>query len=179
MTVITFGKHKGSSVEDVPINYLVWGSEKLESPKWRKVFNDELSRRARQEEQEKLEMIANLDSPEVMEKLIRKYIIELEIERDESGCEWEYDRLNFYEMAKDKAMIEVASLRVDKLKYDYQNIIGTTADKLELIERIYDDGEIAQVKFSSPEKRRLAMEYLQKREELIKQWIICEKDMRW
>lgn len=169
MTVITFGKHKGSNVQDIPASYLEWGSEKLESPKWRKVFSDELSRRAKQEKQEKLEMIADLDNPEILEKLIRKYIIELEVERDNSGCEWEYDNLDFYGMAKEKAMIEIASLRVDKLKYDYQNILETTADKLKLVERIYDDGEFHLAKFSTPEKRRIVTEYLKKRDELLEQ----------
>lgn len=169
MTVITFGKHKGSNVQDIPASYLEWGSEKLESPKWRKVFSDELSRRAKQEKQEKLEMIADLDNPEILEKLIRKYIIELEVERDNSGCEWEYDNLDFYGMAKEKAMIEIASLRVDKLKYEYQNILETTVDKLELVERIYDDGEFHMAKFSTPEKRRIVTEYLKKRDELLEQ----------
>jgi len=175
MTVITFGKHKGSNVQDIPASYLEWGSEKLESPKWRKVFSDELIRRAKQEKQENMEMMADLDNPEVLEKLIKKYIIQLEVERDESGCEWEYDNLDFYGMAKEKALIEIMDLRIAKLQHDYQNILETTADKLELVERIYDDGEFHMAKFSTPEKRRLVTEYLKKRDDLYEQRRMIEQ----
>jgi len=169
--IITFGKHKGSSVEDVPINYLVWGSEKLESPKWRKIFGDELSRRAKQEKEDKLQMMANLDIPEVLEKLIRKYIIALEVERAESGCEWEYDDLDFYGMAKEKALIEIMDLRIEKLEQDYQVLMEVDSDKMRKLHELHwrCPDKLRNGQFSTPERKRLAMEYLAKMDDLYDQ----------
>lgn len=171
MTVITFGKHKGSNVEDVPTNYLEWGSNKLESPKWRKIFSDELIRRAKIERLERLELIANLDSPEVMEKLIRKYIIELEVERAESGCEWEYDSLDFYGMAKEKALIEIMDLRIEKLQYDYQALLEVDSDKMDKLHELHwrCPDEVRHGKFTTLRRKRLALEYLAKMDELYEQ----------
>jgi len=43
--LLPFGKHKYSKLSEVPVDYIKWGALKLIDPKWKKIFNDELSRR--------------------------------------------------------------------------------------------------------------------------------------
>jgi len=45
--VVTFGKHKGTDIKDVPEGYLKWGSENLSNGNWKKVFINELDRRTK------------------------------------------------------------------------------------------------------------------------------------
>lgn len=42
---ITFGKHKGTHVEQIPISYLIWAKDNISSHKWRTVLIAEYLRR--------------------------------------------------------------------------------------------------------------------------------------
>jgi len=42
---IRFGKYRGELIEDLPLDYLFWMSEKMESGFWREVANEEIERR--------------------------------------------------------------------------------------------------------------------------------------
>lgn len=45
--LLTFGKHKGSPLCDVPTDYLLWGRDNLSQMHWRKVFDGELVKRGK------------------------------------------------------------------------------------------------------------------------------------
>jgi uncharacterized protein (DUF3820 family) len=47
--VVTFGKHKGFKIADVPTGYLRWVAETFGPGKWRDAFAAELARRAQTE----------------------------------------------------------------------------------------------------------------------------------
>jgi hypothetical protein len=42
---ITFGKHQGKEIEELPISYVVWGMNHITSVKWKTVMSAEFKRR--------------------------------------------------------------------------------------------------------------------------------------
>jgi uncharacterized protein (DUF3820 family) len=39
--ILNFGRYKGTDIKTLPIEYLEWGTARLESPKWQKAFREE------------------------------------------------------------------------------------------------------------------------------------------
>jgi 23S rRNA A2030 N6-methylase RlmJ len=142
--IITFGKHKGSNIQHVPTSYLEWGFQYLESDEWRKAFNEELSRRETQKQQETIDFIASIDDHDLMEKLLRKYITQLEDKRAKSN----WKRLCGIAEEKAKVIKEVFRLRLDRLEEDYQVLMEANSEK--------------------PIQQRLALERQQEMEDLHK-----------
>lgn len=42
---ISFGKHKGLTISQTPIGYLIWGMENMKNPKWKGIFRREFLKR--------------------------------------------------------------------------------------------------------------------------------------
>ena len=171
MSVLTFGKHKGNDIEDVPTDYLQWGASKLDSPKWKKEFSDELARRKKQEKDRELKILANPDSEEILNKLIKEAEIEIEREISASGCGHEYDRFNISQEAEDRAKAKISSIKAKKeLKIAEEEILkllGCDKKILDRIEYAWSMDELSQKNFAKEEKYLAAIEYCKKKSDLL------------
>lgn len=168
---LTFGKHKGSHIEDVPADYLEWGVSKLESLKWKKEFSDELARRKNEEKAQELKILSNPDSEEIFNKLAREAEIEIEREISNSGCEHEYDRFNISQEAEDRAKAKISSIKAKKeLKTSEEEILkvlGCDKKMLDRIEYAWSMDELSQKNFAKEEKYLAAVEYCKKKSDLL------------
>jgi len=167
---LTFGKHKGADIKDVPLEYLEWGSNKLESPKLKKQFKEEIKRRLDENTTKEKFILENIDSPEVWEMLISEVEAELwqqEINSNAINCQYdsrtitqkEVNDLANEKLAKYKKKIQLSQLDADfKHKWDLSDKQMNT-----LISAI----DINQKMFSTEEKYLSAVEYIEARNELL------------
>lgn len=169
MTTLTFGKHKGTDIKNVPLEYLEWGSNKLESPKLKKQFKDEIKRRLDENTIKEKYILENIDSPEVWEMLISEVEAELwqqEINANAVNCQYdsqaiteEVNDLADEKLAKYKKKIQLSQLDADfKVKWNLSDKQMNT-----LISAI----DINQKMFSTEEKYLSAVEYIEARNELL------------
>lgn len=171
MTTLTFGKHKGTDIKNVPLEYLEWGSNKLESPKLKKQFKDEIKRRLDENTIKEKYILENIDSPEVWEMLISEVEAELwqqEINANAVKVNCQYDSQAITEevndlanekLAKYKKKIQLSQLDADfKVKWNLSDKQMNT-----LISAI----DINQKMFSTEEKYLSAVEYIEARNELL------------
>lgn len=179
MSVLTFGKHKGSDISSVPSEYLEWGANKLESPKWRKEFEAELIRRNKEQKEKELYIKANIDSQEVWDLLVKEAEKELYEEEDfslENDCQYdgrlitqkEIDDLAKEKLAKYKAEEELSRIEVEILK-----VLGCDKNMLSRIESAYWNDELSQKNFAQKEKFEAAVAYCEKKSNLLSQIHSC------
>ena len=86
MNTLTFGKHKGQDIKDVPLKYLEWGSNKLQSIKWKKQFNTDIQRRQAEDDAKEAFILENIDSQEVWDLLVMESASELYEKDYRSQC---------------------------------------------------------------------------------------------
>ena len=175
MTVITFGKHKGSDISSVPSEYLEWGGSKLDSPFWKNQFEAELKRRNKQEKEKDLYIKANIDSQEVWDLLVKEAEKELYEEEDfdlENDCQYdgrvitqkEIDDLAKEKLAKYKAEEELTHIETEILK-----TLGCDKNMLSRIESAYWNDELSQKNFAQKEKFEAATKYCERKASLLEQ----------
>lgn len=75
--IITFGKYKDTNLSNIPLDYLKWGVNKLQSIKWRKQFDAEIQRRQAEDDAKEAFILENIDSQEVWELLLMESASEL------------------------------------------------------------------------------------------------------
>jgi hypothetical protein len=153
---LTFGKHKGTDIKNVPLEYLEWGSNKLESPKLKKQFKDEIKRRQDENTTKERFILENIDSPEIWEMLISE--VEAELWQQEINAN-AVNNLANEKLAKYKKKIQLSQLDADfKVKWNL-------SDKQ--INTLLSAFEINQKMFSTEEKYLSAVEYIEARNELL------------
>lgn len=84
--IITFGKYKDTNLSDIPLDYLKWGVNKLQSIKWRKQFDAEIQRRQAEDDAKEAFILENIDSQEVWELLLMESASELYEKDYRSQC---------------------------------------------------------------------------------------------
>ena len=84
--IITFGKYKDTNLSDIPLDYLEWGVNKLQSIKWRKQFDAEIQRRQAEDDAKEAFILENIDSQEVWELLLMESASELYEKDYRSQC---------------------------------------------------------------------------------------------
>lgn len=84
--IVTFGKYKNTSLSDIPLDYLKWGVNKLQSIKWRKQFDAEIQRRQAEDDAKEAFILENIDSQEVWELLLMESASELYEKDYRSQC---------------------------------------------------------------------------------------------
>ncbi len=165
---ITFGKHKGTDIINVPTQYLEWGAEKLESLRWREVFDTELKRRHEADKKQLAHLKANINDPSTLDYLVQQKIKEVESEISNSGCAWEYDNFNVHEEAESRAKEKLEELQIEvaieNLKKEFEGREGLTVELLKKIESVHTDYGLERSQFSSEVKYKLACEYVKKLE---------------
>jgi len=168
---LTFGKHKGNELSQVPTDYLEWGANKLESLKWKKEFSNELARRKSEEKKLELKILTNPDSEEIFNKLVQEAEIEIEREISNSGCEHEYDRFNISQEAENRAKSKIATIKAKKeLKIAEEEILKTLGCDKKMLDRIeyaWSMDELSQKNFAKEEKYLAAVEYCKKKSDLL------------
>ena len=164
MTVLTFGKHKGSDLSEVPTNYLEWGVSKLDSPKWRKEFQNELDRRKNETQH-----LLNTDPDKLLEKLEKEAL--RGINQEMEGNEHEYDRVDIYTEAENRANSKLKALQADKalkeLKIEYADLLGLDLKMMDKMEQTYHCDQLSRSNFQTESKYKLAMEYFKKKDALL------------
>lgn len=169
--IITFGKYKGNDVSDLPTDYLEWGATKLDSPKWRKAFEDELSRRNNLEQEKKEKLKLNIDSSETLEELMKSAFQEIQAEISSSGCEWEYNNFDFQGEAERRASEALKELKaeiaIENLKKEIkEKDKSLTEEVLQKIEDAHYNHGLERSQFSSDLRYQLAVEYMQNLESI-------------
>ncbi|MFM6725697.1 MAG: hypothetical protein ACKPJF_14830 [Dolichospermum sp.] len=172
MSVLTFGKHKGSDLKDIPSEYLEWGAGKLDSPKWRKEFEQELSRR-RSEKRRNYEWIKqNINSPDVWVLLLKEAEKELNDEEEyalEIDCQYDgriISQKEVEELAKEKLAKYQAEIDLEVLEKSFLDKWGLSKKDIAAIQDAWFCDSLQQV-CSSDEKFVAANEFATKRNDLI------------
>jgi hypothetical protein len=164
MTVLTFGKYKGSDLSEVPTNYLEWGVSKLDSPKWRKEFQNELNRRKNETQH-----LLKTDPDRLLGKLEREAL--RGIRQEMEGYEHEYDRVDIYTEAENRANSKLKALQADKalkeLKIQYAGLLGIDLKMMDKMEQTYHCEQLGRSNFQTESKYKLAMEYFKKKDALL------------
>lgn len=165
---LTFGKHKGEDIENIPESYLEWGVEKLESPKWRSLFQDELNRRGKIEAEFRQQIANDPENPKLIKQLKNRFWKEYEEEVANSG---EYDYCNptpeIEEKIKGYILVATTEKQIEELKAEYASLVGG----IKIVEKILsswinDDFELNPERFSTPEKFKIAQEFIEKYDQL-------------
>ncbi|MBD2364500.1 DUF3820 family protein [Anabaena minutissima FACHB-250] len=173
MTKITFGKHKGTEVSDLPTDYLEWGSEKLDSPKWRKEFEAELKRRNDESKKRKSFIKQNVDSEEVWQMLVKEAEKELwDEEEDALENDVQYDgrvitQSEIETLAKEKLQKYQAEVELEKLDTEFMEKWGVNKSHIDKIQNIFWSDELRPSMFSSHALYEASCELVKKRDELI------------
>lgn len=164
MTVLTFGKHKGSDLSEVPKDYLEWGVSKLDSPKWRKEFQNELDRRKNE-----TKYLLDTDPDRLLKKLEKEAL--RGISQEMEGYEHEYDRVDIYSEAENRANSKLKALQADKaleqLKIEYAGLLGIDLKRMDKMEQTYLCDQLSRKNFQTENKYKLAMEYFKKKDALL------------
>lgn len=160
--ILNFGKYKGSDIKDVPIEYLEWGAARLEAPKWKKEFNSEIQRRRAEAKVREQEIINNIDSPQVWELMIKEAENEL----------WDpFDPDGYYITHKEVEDLANQKLTRYRKKNELNNLDNEFVQKWNLtqnqLDKIHSEIELNQGMFSSEDKYLSAVEYIEKRNNLI------------
>jgi hypothetical protein len=164
MTVLTFGKYKGSDLSEVPKDYLEWGVSKLDSSKWRKEFQNELDCRKNETQH-----LLNTDPDKLFGKLEREALSSIHQEME--GHEHEYDRVDIYTEAENRANSKLKALQADKalkeLKIQYAGLLGIDLKMMDKMEQTYHCEQLGRSNFQTESKYKLAMEYFKKKDALL------------
>jgi hypothetical protein len=174
MTTLTFGKHKGTEIKNVPADYLEWGSSKLDSPKWRNAFQSELDRRNSEEKQKEVFIKANIDSPEIREMLIKEAEQELAEEENfslKNDCQYDgriITQAEIEKLADEKLESYSVQAQMERLAQEYVAKMSVTDKQLKLMESLWQSDQLSKKNFQTTEKYNLAMEYFAKLLELYK-----------
>ncbi|MEY2910742.1 MAG: hypothetical protein RLZZ184_51 [Cyanobacteriota bacterium] len=170
MTTLTFGKHKGTDIKNVPLEYLEWGSNKLESPKLKKQFKDEIKRRQDENTTKEKYILENIDSPEVWEMLLQETEAELwqqEINANAINCQYDSRAITQKEvndLANEKLAKYKKKIELNQLDADFKHKWNLSEKQMDtLLSAI----EINQRMFSTEEKYFSAVEYIEARNELL------------
>lgn len=172
MTVLTFGKHKGTDIFSVPSEYLEWGASKLEHPKWRQEFESELKRRNQQKKEKESFVKANIDSQEVWDLLLLQAEKELYEEEDfsiENDCQYDgriITQKEIEKLAKEKLAEYKSEVAIENLKREYEGREGLNFALLNKIEDVHYSHGLERSQFSSSERYQVACEYIRKLTEL-------------
>ncbi|PHJ64956.1 hypothetical protein VF04_03995 [Nostoc linckia z7] len=172
MTTITFGKHKGSDISKIPTEYLEWGADKLDSPKWRQAFESELERRNSEKNKRDSYIKANIDSPEVWELLVKEAEQELETEENfaiENDVQYDgrvISQSEIEKLAKEKLAEYQKQVAVENLQKEFEGREGLTPLLLKKIEDIHYEWGLERSQFSTDAKYEVACEYMRKLEEI-------------
>lgn len=166
MCKLTFGKHKGTEIKDIPADYLEWGVSKLDSPKWREEFKAELDRRKKE-----TQTLLNSNPDELLKKLEEEAVRDIDAEISASGCEHEYTSWDIYSEAESRAKTKVSALQADKaikeLKIEYAGLLGVDSKMIDKLENAYFNDELSRSNFATETKYNLAMEYFKKKDALL------------
>ena len=162
--IISFGKYKGFHIKDIPTEYLEWGANKLEGPK-KKQFQNELQRRRDEAKIKEQKIIDNIDSPETWDLIVKEVESEL----------WGFDPENGYDLTHDQ-IIKLARERLIryKKKIELNNLDNEFVQKWNLSQKqldlIHSEFQLNRKNFSTEEKYLAAVEYMEKRNDLI--WVL-------
>ncbi|MFM6134737.1 MAG: hypothetical protein ACKPCP_11325 [Sphaerospermopsis kisseleviana] len=159
MTKVTFGKHQGSDITEIPDDYLEWGSSNLTSPKWKTLFETELNRRKQSDQSD--------DSDKFLKKLKAEELQQIQREIANSGSEHEYDRYDPYTEAENRAKARQADQAIKELRIEYATLLGLNSDTMDMLENFYYNDTLSRKNFSTEHKYNLAMQYFKKRSDLI------------
>ncbi|MFM6135510.1 MAG: hypothetical protein ACKPCP_15340 [Sphaerospermopsis kisseleviana] len=166
MTVLTFGKHKGSDITTVPADYLKWGVSKLDSPKWRKEFQSELNRRDAE-----TQALLNTNPDELLKKLEDEELKKLQREIAESGSAHEYEFFDEYSEAENRAKRKLEAMQAEKaldaLKIEYAGLLTLDLRMMDMMENEYHCDRLSRRNFASEKKYSIAMEYFKKKNALL------------
>jgi hypothetical protein len=171
MTTLTFGKHKGADIQNVPIDYLEWGSSKLDSPKWRNAFQTELDRRNSEEKQKEAFMKSNIDSNEVWQTLVSDAAKELHDEENHylnTDCQYDgriISQKEVEELANEKLAEYKAEIELDKLDDDFIEKWGVTKTQINKLQDAFWNNELER-NCSTPERLEAAKELCVRRDAL-------------
>lgn len=159
--ILNFGKFKGSDIKDVSLEYLEWGAAKLEAPKWKKEFNSEIQRRRAESKLKDQETINNIDSPETWELMIKEAENELWDPFDPDGY---ITHKEVEELANQKLTRYRKKIELNNLDNEFVQKWNLTQKQLGLI---HQEIELNPRMFSTEEKYLSAVEYIEKRNNLI------------
>lgn len=166
MATLTFGKYKGIDTKDIPTDYLEWGVENLYSQKWNKAFKDELNRRSKETKN-----LLEVDPDELLKKLEAEELKNLQREIAESGAAHEYDFFDEYSEAENQAKKKLLALQAEKaldaLKIEYAGLLNLDLRMMDMMENEYHCERLSRRNFASEKKYSIAMEYFQKKHDLL------------
>lgn len=169
---LTFGKYKGSELAQVPTDYLEWGANKLDSPKWRKEFESELSRRNKEQKEKDIYIKANIDSQEVWEMLVKEAEKELYEEEDfslENDCQYDgrvITQKEIDDLAKEKLAAYKAEIELEKIDAEFMKKWKVTQSQINEIQEAYWNDELERL-CSNSDRYQAANELATKRSDLI------------
>ncbi|MFM6155416.1 MAG: hypothetical protein ACKPE3_20870, partial [Sphaerospermopsis kisseleviana] len=155
MTTITFGKHQGSDITEIPDDYLEWGSSNLTSPRWKTLFQTELNRRKQS------------DPDKLFEKLVAEELQQVQREIANSGSEHEYAQCDPYTEAENRAKARQADQAIKELRIEYATLLGLDSNTMDMLENFYYNDTLSRKNFATEHKYNLAMQYFKKRNALI------------
>ena len=163
--IITFGKYKGTELVNIPTNYLEWGIDKLETPKWRKLFLEELKRRNQEEADFQSKVANDPDNEELKKQLYQRFWDEYEKEVTDSDCPHEYDQYDptkeIEERVNNYIFIAITDKKEAELKNEYSEKLEGM-NNLDKILSYYHADNLTQALFSTPERYKIALEFCQK-----------------
>lgn len=175
MKEITFGKYKGSKINDLPTDYLEWGVKRLDSDNWRYEFSLELKRRKNENKKRESWIKANVNSPEVWQTLIKDAENELQQEESiliETDCQYDgriVTQTEIEQLAKKKLQKYQAEIQLEKLDAEFIKQWQVTQTQINKIQDEFWTYGLQQHMFSSKEKYDTACKLAQQRDDLIKQ----------
>lgn len=153
--IITFGKYNGRDTLELASSgqtgrsYLEWGAQNLQSPKWRRAFQEALAASVEYSVQSEANLITadeRFDSQERAEMV--EYLKVMERERVESDAKWETWRQELYQIVNEHSIK-----------------MGITFGKANaMVKRYFESGDYQEVtakNFSSPEKHTAFIEFMQ------------------
>lgn len=163
---ITFGKYKGTDISAIPTDYLEWGVDKLESPKWRQEFETELKRRNDEIKKQEDFIKQNIGSDKAWQILIKEAEAELAPSDDEN--DYRIIRQSDIEaLAKEKLQKYQAEVELEKLDSDFMKKWGVNKSQIDKIQDEFWSDGLKPSMFSSQEKYEAACELATKRDNLI------------
>jgi ABC-type oligopeptide transport system substrate-binding subunit len=172
MTTLTFGKHKGTDIKNIPTEYLEWGSSKLDSPKWKKEFQTELDRRNSEEKQKETFIKANINSPEIREMLIKEAEQELIDEENyslENDCQYDgriITQAEIEKLADEKLSKYQTEVQLEKLDTEFIQKWGVNQSQINKLQDAFWNDELVR-NCSTPERLKAAKELCVRRDALL------------
>lgn len=164
MVTLTFGKYKGTDIENIPDDYLEWGIERLDSPKWRKEFELELKRRKNETQKRDTFIKQNINTNEAWQMLVKEAESELSDDEDDYRIVRQSD---IDALAKEKLQKYQAEIELEQLDTEFMNQWGVTKTQVNKIQNEYWNGGLEQRMFTNQAKYKAACELAEKRNDLI------------